>query len=95
MNDQAATVAQHTPGPWRSGAWAAYTDHAVVVIDQHDEQVATTTDLLKPWEECEANARLIAAAPDMLAMLKRIYEWDHLTPFGAELQALIAKAEGR
>lgn len=45
-----------------------------------------------------AHARLIAAAPDMLAMLKRINE-RYLLPVGTgpgpEIAALIAKAEGQ
>ncbi len=59
----------HTPGPWHLGPWGAWADHAIVVLDAHDEQIANTADLLKSWPECEANARLIAAAPELLAAL--------------------------
>lgn len=68
---------KHTPGPWRF-EWDG--DEAVILgrptwpCERHsvrgEWQVAVTDDLLceKP-EEAEANARLIAAAPDLLEAL--------------------------
>ena len=50
-------------------------------------------------ESSVADARLIAAAPDMLAMLHRLEDlpnrWDEDEPLWDELRALIAKATGQ
>ena len=50
-------------------------------------------------ESSVADARLIAAAPDMLAMLHRLEDlpnrWDEAEPLWDELRALIAKATGQ
>lgn len=60
------TEAKHTPGPWevsRRNAWR--------VADAHDNTVASTgTDSSISYGAHVANARLIAAAPDMLEALK-------------------------
>lgn len=48
----------------------------------------------------EANARLIASAPDLLALLQRLETWDHMQSAGdgpywlREIRAAIAKATG-
>lgn len=54
--------AKHTPGPWRGDC----------EIIGNSRVVATTAWCSGFKEEDEANARLIAAAPDLLAALKRI-----------------------
>ena len=61
---------KHTPGPWKQSlpdeCWiiaADGTDIAETIGDYDDENV---------WPVMEANARLIAAAPDLLEALKRI-----------------------
>jgi hypothetical protein len=64
-----ADAVSHTPGPWtveRDGCGQLAPFHGV-----------TGEHLLNdgnpaPLEEREANGRLIAAAPDMLALLKRV-----------------------
>jgi hypothetical protein len=62
---------KHTPGPWVKGDEKHYrrehvfTNNGVFVADCCKQP---------PREECEANARLIAAAPDMLAALREIAE---------------------
>lgn len=76
---------KHTPAPWRRfdsrvRAVADGADFLIASVSRHDEA-------------CEANARLIAAAPEMLEALKA------LLPFlaGERLRvasAAIAKAEG-
>jgi len=45
--------------------------------------------------ERDANARLIAAAPDLLAALKALVERDTDSPVHMAAEAAIAKAEGR
>ena len=58
-------MAEPTPGPWRSESpyvSAPSGEHRKIVADcdQHSSD-----------DECEANTRLIAAAPELLAALKR------------------------
>ena len=55
----------HTPGPWRSESpyvSAAAGEHRKIVAD---------CDQHFPDDECEANTRLIAAAPELLAALEQ------------------------
>lgn len=73
---------KHTPGPWEmiSGTDEHGCNSIVEILSPYEPdaqfQVALTNG---PWdmdgnasEECIANARLIAAAPDMLAIIKEI-----------------------
>ena len=58
-------MAEHTPGPWRSQSpyvSAPSGEHRKIVADcdQHFSD-----------DECEANTRLIAAAPELLAALEQ------------------------
>jgi hypothetical protein len=98
-------VAKHTRGPWVvhpeevdkpyirvRGSWPG-SRHKVAnvmtpVYDGAGEAEA---------EETRANARLIAAAPDLLASLKHLVRWhDQLGKEDiARAEAVIAKAEGR
>lgn len=96
----------HTPGPWRvepyqgedieaevCGKWrevATLIDNAAM----HDQRPIGTAFIR------DANARLIAAAPDLLRACKMVADmavsWQPLTPGDiAEVKAAIAKAEGR
>jgi hypothetical protein len=92
----------HTPGPWHTVSSQA---GAFEVYDDNGEFVAFARDLLKPDLECQANAHLIAASPELLALVRKHLE-DHLeachiTRMGktcslvAETRAVLAKAEGR
>lgn len=59
---------RHTPGPW----WSVGT--GVLAGDKNDPQVIASTETgdvmnVEASEEQEANARLIAAAPELLAAL--------------------------
>lgn len=99
--------ASHTPGPWRIDD----EDADEINIIGHPEwrcsrngvygewDVATVADLGFDFEgggpEALANARLIAAAPDMLAALKLISGMDIYHEALAIVDAAIAKAEGR
>lgn len=62
----------HTPGPWHVGnAHGAARDHAICVDHQVIARVTGSGfPIGKGWSaETAANARLIAAAPDLLAAL--------------------------
>jgi hypothetical protein len=91
----------HTPGPWHAeiGPQGGY------VIS--DDERGHTICLRSPWPmrmgESEANARLIAAAPELLAALEEVDRWrmqslDMMPPEirGAWMRAhaAIAKSQG-
>lgn len=90
----------HTPGPWMLNGWD------VVQRDCTDKFPALAAILIGDgnlcMEEINANASLIAAAPELLAALKEAR--DYLAEFFEEgrehrvvvaADAAIAKAEGR
>lgn len=97
-------MSKHTQGDWEAILFALperLCDGAIVAGD-------TTVATLPRWapehrEETKANARLIAAAPDLLAALLALTEWgctytsphDHNTPHELLIaaRAAIAKAE--
>jgi len=72
---------KHTPGPWSvsdtSILAGAYGEYCIAVIEDDGGHEA-------PGEEQEANAQLIAAAPELLA------EMEHTCNFALELMARAA-----
>lgn len=95
---------QHTPGPWRKcgGSTPAYTsiyaNRGYIVWQMADGYAHKENGkgIQSPdYEEQAANARLIAAAPDLLAacndLLDMLEEWDtgFMQP-GQEFAAVIA-----
>ena len=58
---------QHTPGPWSVSKLATPDYAPEFAIHAGDDDLARTMN-----GDSEANARLIAAAPDLLAALQRI-----------------------
>ena len=116
--EASAERVEHTPGPWTDGAAAVWDSTIVFAVSELGEEwpipVADCNDSegedlesARPLEERRANARLIAASPDLLAAAKVVLaglnariERSH--PSGvpvfdgiAELHAAVAKAEGR
>lgn len=102
---------KHTPGPW-IGAGPSFGDPlprytTEIITESEDEngEVRSICELpvVHHDDENEANARLIAAAPDLLEVLKHIRR---CIPYGgfvqihdnsmtlAQIDAAIAKAEG-
>lgn len=86
MNPQHATP---TPGMWFENAGSGNTWH----VDAPHIRIAT---IETPSRHAEANARLIACAPALLAALKALVEVDLLKPehLAAALR-VVAQAEGR
>jgi len=88
----------HTPGPWTYWPKSAYPDGVI-------SQDATTTHIAVPVfhpdvNRTTANARLIAAAPDLLEALTNVADLLITTGYGntregQQARAAIAKAEGR
>ena len=69
------TQDKHTPGPWKIDPFTNYKTqiygdkkHIAVALTQSSEQFQVTVS------EAEANARLIAAAPELLEVLAGILE---------------------
>lgn len=85
---------KHTPGPWG----VAYTDSngQLVVKNKHIEIATCWHHSVASIEaEMQANARLIAAAPDLLACLIAIKSADVEGLAHIDIDAAIDKAEGR
>ena len=93
----------HTPGPWKVelGSYDPHTDRYPPVVTAECRDVCTVEDT---YDDGEANARLIAAAPDLLAVcerLRRAIAWSHTEDRMddaeqlAMIDAAIATAEGR
>lgn len=105
---------KHTPGPWRifDPYWSEIqtTDQETVASCWHEQadgkSITVRGVLLCSVEESAANARLIAAAPDLLDLLVRLVsendsassdpvasQWPN-SPMRDEALILIAKATG-
>lgn len=99
------TQPNHTPSPWTYGR--SKESFGFKIKDRFGKAIAAISGTVKRSdEECEANARLIAAAPELLEALKRNL-WHKETCGGACVKRgqpecvnclshrAIAKAEGR
>jgi hypothetical protein len=95
----------YTPGPWRfskselSSEWGLIVDsHENIIANVNTETGPDIPPLVSTKMPCKANGMLMAAAPDMLAALKRIrdylYEREIFGYMRMEVEAAIAKAEG-
>lgn len=84
---------RHTPGPW---ALSERSSACVRTADQ-DQRIAYLETADNTFETCEANARLIAAAPDLLAAVDKVVNnWGDLHHKDLmQLRAAIAKVEVR
>ena len=84
-------MAEHTPGPWRSES-----PYVSAPSGEHRKMVADCDQYLSD-DECEANTRLIAAAPELLAALEGLMH-PHGGVIGTTkviaMRNLIAKARG-
>lgn len=94
-------MSAHTPGPWRIGG----TEKRVIFADNGDvvARIACYGEQSETPEAEKANARLIAAAPELLGALRScvmVMERDLsglqlIQPELKEARAAIAKAEGQ
>lgn len=60
-----------TPGKWS----VFYGTNGTVVLNEDDEMIVSARNAISGFSEQEANARLIAAAPDLLAALQLIISY--------------------
>lgn len=83
---------EHTPGPWQVSHTTDCTGYPLYAIHGFGGEEKRDKELH------DANARLIAAAPDLLGVLKEVI-WNNMLVEGSEwwgrVYAAIAKAEGR
>lgn len=88
-----------TPGEWDINTHLSY-----VVVNKENRKYIAICDDPKlsmnqriPREQVEANARLIAAAPTMYALLKEVYpfidEWNYPIDLGDRMKELFEKVE--
>ena len=91
-------MSKHTPGPWNIG-----TKNGARVWSENGETLIADADASESLrkEIKKANARLIAAAPDLLAIVKELQEsvsyWsEYDVPLGIvdRINTAIAKATG-
>ena len=88
----------HTSGPWYPVTLGASPDHSWA-IDSELVEIARLSEWPDHKAEAEANARLIAAAPEMLAALEELLADKYLAdPINADrmekARAAVAKAKG-
>jgi hypothetical protein len=88
----------HTSGPWRIETWIYQNAREVVTIQTDKDAIATACNIWRDGDdstfEVIANARLIAAAPEMLEALQSL---THPMTSDEDLQnalAVIAKVKG-
>ena len=92
------TKTKHTPGPWHIGVRQPTSDK--FVFGPKGEEVANCDRLTNYADENLANARLIAAAPDMLAILKEVITQTDMNLINIDhalfqvIKDAISKAEG-
>ena len=75
-------MSKHTPGPW---SVERSNKHGIIWIDAAESRLGdicdlyhiTASDQLVAKDNAEANAKLIAAAPDLLEACKMFAEWLH------------------
>lgn len=80
----------HTPGPWRF--LPGLTNHN---IWKADLILARVFKFEKDLETSDANARLMAAAPELLEVCKELLDWglDHISPVhNPEANVILIKA---
>lgn len=97
----------HTPGPWsfypdkNTGVIMIMRPHPLDEKPHEGGDGMVISEIRKGWGPSAANARLIAAAPDLLAALKKMTALLAAHPDGGlypdyliQARAAIAKAEG-
>lgn len=85
--------AKHSKGPWDD----RLANQGTILIFSADNEVIGCASNVPPMGQARINARLIAAAPELLAALERLLIWrQKTTPFDLleQVEAVIAKARG-
>ena len=98
---EATKVAAHTPGPWRAYKRGDGTTLEITraLLGEPGRRADGVCNIPTDYPNCEANAALLAAAPDLLAVLCEIMEavdteFAEISPaIGIRASAAIAKAQ--
>lgn len=90
---------QHTPGPWSIAPQIAHEGLWVESAGDEPEEICLCSPATVPSDECRANARLIAAAPELLDALEGFHPKNTKAPGDLaraweKARAAIAKARG-
>jgi hypothetical protein len=86
----------HTPGPWHIGVRTAHSKRDV--YGERGELVALADAVFTDLATAQANARLIAAAPDLLSQCETVLAaWRGIGPVidADKLESAIARAKGQ
>lgn len=100
-------MSEHTPGPWKAmhpdSGLICHAEDDVFIAQAFCERSINQIDPVPRNEQGEANARLIAAAPELLAALKglvagfdhtsTILEWETMLEALRVAREVIAKAK--
>jgi hypothetical protein len=95
----------HTPGPWNvGGTWPiGYGEkgsttviyHGCIPVCSTQYRLGGNGEYIRSLDECAANARLIAAAPELLEALEEVVALsDRNTDVWAKAKSAIRKARG-
>jgi hypothetical protein len=75
-------MSQHTPGPWKAFGRGIFMGDLLVGTTTHTSDVEKSPYGKFPESEaCEANARLIAAAPDLLEAAQSVLDYADMDEF--------------
>jgi hypothetical protein len=96
-------MSDNTP-KWTPGPWKANSRYTVVLSGNADNRMSGVAEI-RTWmgrEQQAANANLIAAAPDLYAVVHNMIQYcpfcsvgaNCRAPYHAEMRAALAKAEG-
>ena len=90
-------MSKHTPGPWTVTRVSKSTVLKDLYISASPERIARVVvpSTAKGIEEYEANAFLIAASPELLAIVRRFIDREPYTnQLSRDAKAVVAKATG-
>lgn len=67
-------ITKHTPGPWKTNIYQkeSINSQGLMIIPTTGDDTAVAFSLGFNSDECRANAKLIAAAPELLENLKNM-----------------------
>jgi hypothetical protein len=105
-NIESTTSVKHTPGPWEIKEMSLRDGLGIFASDNMCALAIVYPEIGQRFDEGKANARLIAAAPELLEALQTFVQYatngNHprwkaylTTVAGARMLDAIAKAEGR
>lgn len=86
---------KHTPGPWKLTAGRTFETTSGKFSLTYKSDPQTSTPEFRNFSELDANARLIAMAPDMLETLQTIltrFDLEECTAMREDIRNLIERA---